>query len=163
MFKKLKSGVGRKAIVQFSVKSTVARRIEHYAWKAGIMTHTLIENAIEFALDHGLDPRELQQDKLIQKFLSAPQRDSWALLDVRVHPLYAERVERTARKYKMLRRDYIVLVVAYYIVHVLSVIKPRANPGVSPVTNPVTNPVAKPVAKPVASPETEQSPGAPLQ
>ncbi len=117
----------RKIPIHLGAKKSVINRIDEMAYKAGIMRHELFERAIKYALKRDLNIQKIAQDPIIQKFLSARQNDVTSNAYVRIDPqLYAE-LKKMTEKYGIRQKEFMKLVIAYYIVYVLKLVTPESR------------------------------------
>ncbi len=113
----------KRVVIHMSATRTVRRRIDDYSYKAGIMLHTLIENALVHAVEHKFDAREYENDPAIKNFLRPRNGDIMTSLDARVNSDIAIKVEKMAKKQGLERGEFMRIVISYYIIYVLGLVK----------------------------------------
>ncbi len=117
----------KRVAVHVTASDEVRQKIDNYAYRAGVMTHTLIENALKYAVQNNFDAREHENDPAIMNLLRPKPGDVLTTVDARVEHYIAGKIERMARRQGLEKRDYVRILLSYYIIHVLGLVKPRES------------------------------------
>ncbi len=117
-------GLNKKISQRLSLKKTVLERIDEIAYRNGMIRHTFIEKAIEYAITNKLDMKKIKRDEKIREFLKAPKNDITTNTGVNIHCEFYVAVLRASKRYGMNMKEYIHYAIAYYAIYVI----PQSQP-----------------------------------